>query len=132
MSTIQTLTTQALNHAAAYGASIAALRKACAKLDRDAARVEILPTGAAFYGVPVIDGERKAAGTKVLDKTAKNFESARKALSRLLADIYGSDKPKAEAKAMRVAKDLRAAAEAYLANFDDVAEAIKVLRAVAK
>ena len=34
-------------------------------------------------------------------------------------------------KAMRVSKDLRALAEAYLANFDSVADAIKVLRAVA-
>ena len=34
------------------------------------------------------------------------------------------------AKSMRVSKDLRALAEAYLANFDNVADAIKVLRAL--
>ena len=35
------------------------------------------------------------------------------------------------AKSMRLSKDLRALAEAYLANFDSVADAVKVLRAVA-
>ncbi len=41
-------------------------------------------------------------------------------------------KPAEPVKSMRVARDLRAAAEAYLAQFDSVAEAIKVLRVVAK
>ena len=36
------------------------------------------------------------------------------------------------AKSMRLSKDLRAAAEAYLANFESAADAIKALRAVAK
>ena len=35
-------------------------------------------------------------------------------------------------KAMRLSKDLRAAAEAYLANFESAADAIAALRAVAK
>ena len=39
--------------------------------------------------------------------------------------------PKAAPKSMRVSKDLRALAEAYLANFDNVADAIKVLKAIA-
>ena len=39
--------------------------------------------------------------------------------------------PKAPAKSMRVSKDVRALAEAYLANFESVTEAIKALRAVA-
>ena len=37
---------------------------------------------------------------------------------------------KAEAKAMRLSKDVRKAAEAYLANFESVADAIKALRAL--
>ena len=36
------------------------------------------------------------------------------------------------AKAMRLSKDVRALAEAYLANFESTADAIKALRAVAK
>lgn len=46
---------------------------------------------------------------------------------------HGKTKPAAEpVKSMRVSKDLRALAEAYLANFESAADAIKVLRAVAK
>ena len=39
--------------------------------------------------------------------------------------------PKAQPKSMRLSREARAAAKAYLANFDSVADAIKVLRAVA-
>ena len=127
----KTLTTKALNSATSYADAIDGLRKLCAKLDRDAARAEMLPIVATFYKVPLVDGSGPASGTKVLDKTAAAYETARKALQRLLGDIYGSVTPKAEAKRQRISKDLRAAAEAYLANFDNVAEAIAVLRAVA-
>lgn len=41
-------------------------------------------------------------------------------------------KPAEPVKSMRVSRELRAAAEAYLEQFDSVDEAIKVLRAVAK
>jgi hypothetical protein len=41
-------------------------------------------------------------------------------------------KPAEPVKSMRLSKAVRAAAEAYLAQFDSVADAIKVLRAVAK
>lgn len=127
----KTLTTKALNSATSYADAIDGLRKLCAKLDRDAARAEMLPIVAAYYKVPVVDGAGKAQGAKVLDKEAAAYETAKKALQRLLADIYGSVTPKAEAKRQRISKDLRAAAEAYLAQFDSVADAIRVLRAVA-
>ena len=41
-------------------------------------------------------------------------------------------KPAEPVKSMRLSRDVRAAAEAYLAQFESVAEAIKVLRVVAK
>ena len=41
-------------------------------------------------------------------------------------------KPAEPVKSMRVSRELRAAAEVYLEQFDSVDEAIKVLRAVAK
>jgi hypothetical protein len=41
-------------------------------------------------------------------------------------------KPAEPVKSMRVSRELRAAAEAYLEQFDSVDEAIKVLRVVAK
>ena len=60
-----------------------------------------------------------------------------KAIDRASSDFrYYVVRPEAKAaapaKSMRVAKDLRALAEAYLANFENAADAIKVLRAVAK
>ena len=129
--TFKTYTTKALNAANNYAEAIDGLRKLCAKLDRDAARAEMLPIVAAFYKVPVVDGERKAAGTKVLDKDAPRYLAAKMALQRLLADIYGKPEAAPAPKQRRVSKDVRAAAEAYLANFESVAEAIAVLRAVA-
>ena len=58
-----------------------------------------------------------------------------KAIDRASSDFrYMVVRPDAKAatpaKSMRVSKDLRALAEAYLANFESVADAIKVLRAV--
>ena len=60
-----------------------------------------------------------------------------KAIDRASADfrymvIRPEPKEVAQAKSMRLSKDVRAAAEAYLAQFNSVADAIKVLRAVAK
>ena len=45
---------------------------------------------------------------------------------------FTPEKPKAKpAKSMRLSKDVRDSAKAYLANFDSVADAIKALKAVA-
>jgi hypothetical protein len=60
-----------------------------------------------------------------------------KAIDRASADfrymvVRPEPKTAEPAKSMRVAKDLRALAEAYLANFENAADAIKVLRVVAK
>lgn len=129
--TFKTYTTKALNSATSYAEAIEGLRKLCAKLDRDSARAEMRPIVAAYYKVPVVDGAGKAQGSKVLDKDAAAYETAKKALQRLLADIYGKPETKAAPKQRRVSKEVRASAEAYLAQFDSVAEAIKVLRLIA-
>ena len=67
--TFKTYTTKALNAANNYAEAIDGLRKLCAKLDRDAARAEMLPIVATFYKVPLVDGSGPASGTKVLDRT---------------------------------------------------------------
>jgi len=41
------------------------------------------------YGVRLVAGERKAAGTLVLDRNAKNYETAKKALQRLREALVG-------------------------------------------
>lgn len=79
----------ALNSAAAYGEAIRALKADCAKLDREAGRAAMLPAVAEYYEVPLVDGERKAKGTKVLDTSADKYEAAKTAIRRLVADVYG-------------------------------------------
>lgn len=56
-------------------------------------RASIIWTVAEHYKVPVVEGQRKAAGTYVLDKTASNYETAKKRLQRLVLAIIGN-KPK--------------------------------------
>ena len=62
----------------------------------EAVRAAVLPIVAKRYAVPVIDGERKAKGTKVLDKTAEKYNTAKSALQRLVADIVGASNGKGE------------------------------------
>lgn len=57
-------------------------------------RASIIWTVAEHYKVPVVEGQRKAAGTYVLDNTASNYETAKKRLQRLVLAIIGN-KPKA-------------------------------------
>ena len=84
---IKNLTHKALNTATAYGNAIDDLRRACAKLTYEAARAEILPAVASFYKVSVVDGKGKAAGTKVFDREAAQYE-ALAALVAALAQHY--------------------------------------------
>ena len=81
----------ALASAKAYADAIELARKDAKGMTRDAVRTAILPTVASFYAVPVKAGEGKAEGTKVLDKDAPKYETARKALQRLVADIVPSE-----------------------------------------
>ena len=84
--------------------------------------------GQGFKGAERILSEGKGAGAKpehvkAIDRASSDF--------RYMV-IRPEPKAAEPAKSMRVAKDLRALAEAYLANFENAADAIKVLRAVAK
>ena len=88
--TLSTHINNALSSASAYAAAIDGARKDAKGMTRDAVRIAILPVVASFYAVPVKAGEGKAEGTKVLDKDAAKYETARKALQRLLSDICPS------------------------------------------
>jgi hypothetical protein len=74
---------------AVYLAEVAKLR---AKLPRsaDKGRAVLLPMVAKFYGVAVVEGAGKATGSMVLDSDSAAYEAARKALQRMVADIYQS------------------------------------------
>jgi hypothetical protein len=89
--TLSTHINNALSSAKAYADAIDSARKDAKGMTRDAVRTAILPTVASFYAVPVKAGEGKAEGTKVMDKDATKYETARKALQRLLNDICPSE-----------------------------------------
>jgi hypothetical protein len=80
---IKSNVTKALTHAHAYGDAIEQLKRDCAGKSRDEARAEMLPAVAAFpkYNVKVVDGK--------LSPESANYETARKALQRLLNDVCG-------------------------------------------
>ena len=78
------------------------------------------------------DGQGRAVFYTGAESTRETRnDAARKSWSRNVMVWFTPEKPKAEPKSMRVSKDVRALAKAYLAHFDNVADAIKVLRAVA-
>ena len=87
------------------------------KADVDAATAERILSGGK-------GGKASKASIEAIDKSYSSFRH------------HIVRKPKAKAASaqtnQRIGKDVRAAAEAYLAQFDSVADAIKVLRAVAK
>lgn len=80
---IQSNVTKALNAAHTYAEAIEQLKKDCAGKSRDDVRAAMLPAVAAHpkYNVKVIDG-------KLCPDSAK-YETARKALQRLVSDVCG-------------------------------------------
>ena len=58
-------------------------------------------------------------------------DAARKSWARNVMVWFTPEREAKPAKSMRLSAEARAAAKAYLANFDSVADAIKALRAVA-
>lgn len=86
----------ALHCADVYGETVAYMRGKLKGKSADVIRATLLPIVAAHYAVPVVDGERKAKGTKVLDKTAEKYNTAKSALQRLSADIVGVTSGKGE------------------------------------
>jgi hypothetical protein len=75
----------------AYGEGIEQLRKTFKGKERDVISKAIIGDVASHpkYLVPLVDGEGKAEGTKVLDKSHAKYEACRKALQRIVSDIMG-------------------------------------------
>ena len=99
-----------LDAAFAYGSGIDDLRTAFKGQTPDAIRTALLPDVASYvkYAVPLVDGEGKAVGTKVLDKTHAKYEACRKALGRLVSDIVG--KSSAATEEIEIPAEILAAA----------------------
>jgi len=88
----------AIELATSYEAKIAEARTALKGKSPEEIRETLLPIVAASpkYQVPVIDGERKAKGKKVLDKSHPKYETCRSMLSDIVADIVGKTAAKAD------------------------------------
>jgi hypothetical protein len=67
--------------------NLAELREYFAGDSPDLVRESIIGAVAKHYKVPLVEGQRKAAGTLVLDKKAPQYEAAKKQLWRLVTDI---------------------------------------------
>ena len=78
------------------------------------------------------DGKGKAVFFNGAESTRETRnDAARKSWDRNVMVWFTPEKTKAPAKSMRLSPDVRAAAKAYLAQFDSVADAIKALKAIA-
>ena len=96
--TITTIITEALDHVHAYDEAISQARELLKGKDRDTIKVTLLPIVAAYpkYAVPIVDGEGKAKGKKVMDGKHAKYKTASKALERLIDDIMGKAANKAD------------------------------------
>ena len=78
------------------------------------------------------DGQGRAVFYDGAESTRETRnDAARKSWARNVMVWFTPEKPKAPQTRQRISAEARAAAKAYLAQFDSVADAIKALRAVA-
>ena len=68
-----------------------ALKKQYGRKSYDSVRVTLLPVFASVWSIELVKGEGSGSGTMVLDSRADGYEACRKALSRTLNYICGSE-----------------------------------------
>ena len=129
--TLNTAVVAALKAAASFQQRVADVRAALPRAvlaDRDALTLALRPGVARFYGIAT--GDHGATGKFVTDDEKLGM-AARTALSKLVRSVQGVSVAHTPAVKVRVKAGERAAAEAFLAQFDgDVKRAIAVLKAV--
>jgi hypothetical protein len=94
---------------------------------------ELAAVHATKYGCSFTwDGQGRAVFFDGAESTRETRnDAARKSWSRNVMVWFTPEREAKPVKAMRLSADARAAAKAYLAQFDSVADAIKALKAVA-
>jgi hypothetical protein len=94
---------------------------------------ELAAVHATKYGCSFTwDGQGRAVFFDGAESTRETRnDAARKSWSRNVMVWFTPEREAKPVKAMRLSADARAAAKAYLAQFDNVADAIKALKAVA-
>lgn len=128
---VATAVVACLKAAASFQQRVADVRAALPKAvlaDRDALTLALRPGVARFYGIAT--GDHGATG-KFVTEDEKLGMAARTALSKLVRSVQGVSVAHTPSVKVRVKAGERAAAEAFLAQFDgDVKRAIAVLKAV--
>jgi hypothetical protein len=122
-----------LDAGTSYGASMRALAKALGGTPCPTALGQLAKVHAEKYQCNYTwDGKGRAVffnGEKSTRETRN--DAARKSWSRNVMVWFTPERDAKPAKSMRLSRDVRDAAKAYLAMFGNVNEAIKALRAVA-
>jgi hypothetical protein len=103
-----------------------ALKKIYGRRSYDSVRAELLPLFAKAYGVKLVDGAGKAAGTMVLDSEASAYEACRKALQDTTKFVSKKKAAQEHGKAEFTRAQL-SAAKKFLALFETAAEAKQAL-----
>lgn len=141
MSKLTTIQTKAINAYASfldsgmtYGDAMRAAAKSLGGTPCPTFLGELAKVHATKYGCNYTwDGQGRAVFYTGKESTRETrHDAARKSWARNVMVWFTPEKPKAEPKALRLSAEARAAAKAYLAQFDNVADAIKALRVVAK
>lgn len=137
LTTIQTAAITAYSEYLTAGISYGeAMRKAAQSLGGTACPTflgELAAVHAAKYGCSFTwDGKGQAVFFNGEESTRETRnDAARKSWSRNVMVWFTPEREAKPAKSMRLSAEARAAAKAYLAQFDNVAEAVAALRAVA-
>ena len=93
MSSIKSITASIIDHDMGLESDIFALCAEFKGKTREDVRATLLPIVAEHkrYGVPLVDGQKKAAGTKVLDTAHPQYEACRKFLTRLVKAVMPAE-----------------------------------------
>lgn len=122
---------------ASYNDGIREARKAAKGKTRDEVSAMLLPIVAARSEcLPLVPGQKKAAGKMVLDSSLPHYNTAKSRWQRILIDICGKASPNAAKPKAKPAKkasaEAKAIAKALLAECEgNLARAVAILKAVA-
>ena len=127
--TIQSHVSAYKKGAALQAHAIAELTKTLKRKTRESVRAELIPCIAKAWGVPLVEGERKAQGTMVFDSTHSEYENAKKALYTLVTAIKGKASSSSTEEVTFTRVQLKQA-KSFLAMFESKAQAIKALHEI--
>ena len=104
----------------AYDEGIQELRVLYKRKSQETIHYALLADVASFpkYSVPLVEGQKKAAGKLVMDSKHENYQAAKKALQRIVADVMGKKGNRVEdvaipAEMLAVAQKLAKLAKNY-------------------